>query len=120
MPETYNDDICSSLFYLVSVSRTEIITVPADPVPTSLSDRRRESFLMERLLSGFNMMGTVDVQQYVSRMERIGGAPGSDTVQYADDTVQIQDSDTDHTSQTLQTRDSDVVHAQDIQDTQDN
>ena len=95
----------------------------------------RESFLMERLLLVFNTMGTADVQQYVNRMERIGGAPGSldsVTVQYADDTVQIQDtaqtqdtaqiqdSDTDHTSQTLQTWDSDVAQAQDIQDTQDN
>ena len=75
---------------------------------------------MERLLSGFNTMGTADVQQYVSRMERIGGAPGSDTVQYTDDAVQTQNSDTDHASQTLQTQDSDVVQAQDIQDTQDN
>ena len=135
MPETHDDDICSSLLYLVSTSRTEIITVPADPVPTLESGRMRETFLMERLLLVFNTMGTADVQQYVNRMERIGGAPGSldsVTVQYADDTVQIQDtaqtqdtsqiqdSDTDHTSQTLQTRDSDVVHAQDIQDTQDN
>ena len=90
---------------------------------------------MERLLLVFNTMGTADVQQYVNWMERIGGAPGlfgSVTVQYADDTVQIQDtaqtqdtaqiqdSDTDHTSQTLQTWDSDVAQAQDIQDTQDN
>ena len=129
MPETHDDDICSSLLYLVSTSRTEIITVPADPVPTLESGRMRESFLMERLLLVFNTMGTADVQQYVNRMERIGGAPGlfgSVTVQYADDTVQIQDTaqtqdtDTDHTSQTLQTWDSDVAQAQDIQDTQDN
>ena len=132
MPETHDDDIWSSLLYLVSTSRTEIITVPADPVPTLESGRMRESFLMERLLLVFNTMGTADVQQYVNRMERIGGALGSDTVQYADDTVQIQDTaqtqdtaqiqdtDTDHTSQTLQTWDSDVAQAPDIQDTQDN
>ena len=126
MPETHDDDICSSLLYLVSTSRTEIITVPADPVPTLESGRMRESFLMERLLLVFNTMGTADVQQYVNRMERIGGALGSDTVQYADDTVRIQDTaqtqdtDTDHTSQTLQTWDSDVAQAPDIQDTQDN
>ena len=103
----------------MSSSSTEIITVPADPVPLELGVIDR-TFLMERLLSAFSTMGTVNVQQYVNRMERIGGAPGSDTVQYADDVVQIQNSDTDHASQTLQTQDSDVVQAQDIQDTQDN
>ena len=69
-------------------------------------------------------MGTVNVQQYVNRMERIGGASGSDTdtdtVQYIDDTVQTQNADTDLASQTLQTQDSGVVQAQDTQDTQDN
>ena len=67
-------------------------------------------------------MGTVNVQQYVNQMERIGGAPGSDTdtVRYIDDTVQTQNSDTDLASQTLQTQDSGVVQAQDTQDTQDN
>ena len=81
-------------------------------------------FLMERLLSVFNTMGTVDVQQYVHLMERIGGALGSDTVLYADDTARLYDTETaqntDQTSQTLQTWDSDVAQAQDIQDTQDN
>ena len=104
----------------MSVSRTEIITVPADPVPPSLSERRIVVFLMERLLSAFSTMGTVNVHQYVNRMERIGGAPGSDTVRYTDDTVQTQNSDTDLASQTLQTQDSGVVQAQDTQDTQDN
>ena len=77
-------------------------------------------------------MGTVNVQQYVNRMERIGGASGSDTdtatdtdtdtaaVRYIDDTVQMQNSDTELASQTLQTQDSGVVQAQDTQDTQDN
>ena len=83
---------------------------------------------MERLLSAIQHNGTVNVQQYVNRMERIGGASGSDTdtdtdtaaVRYIDDTVQIQNSDTDLASQTLQTQDSGVVQAQDTQDTQDN
>ena len=124
MHETDNDDIDSSLLYLVSVSRTEIITVPADPVPPTLNERRIEVFLMERLLAAYSPMGTVNAQQYVNWMERIGGASGSDTdtdtVQYIDDTVQTQNSDTDLASQTLQNQDSGVVQAQDIQDTQDN
>ena len=130
MPESYNDDLwreeehedscsCSSHLYLVSSSSTEIITVPADPVPLELGVIDR-TFLMERLLSAFSTMGTVNLQQYVNRLERIGGAPGSDTVRYTDDTVQTQNSDTDLASQTLQTQDSGVVQAQDIQDTQDN
>ena len=45
MPETHNDDIWSSPLYLVSTSRTEIITVPADPVPTLESGRMEETFL---------------------------------------------------------------------------
>ena len=138
MHETYTDDIwreeehedscsCSSHPYLVSSSSTEIITVPADPVPLELGVVDR-TFLMERLLSAIQHNGTVNVQQYVNRMERIGGASGSDTdtdtdtaaVRYIDDTVQIQNSDTDLASQTLQTQDSGVVQAQDTQDTQDN
>ena len=128
MPESYNDDLwreeehedsssCSSHLYLVSSSSTEIITVPADPVPLELGVIDR-TFLMERLLAAFSTMGTVNVQQYVNRMERIGGAPGSytDTVRYIDDTVQTQNSDTDLASQTLQTQDSGVVQAQDTQD----
>ena len=87
---------------------------------------------MERLLSAIQHNGTVNVQQYVNRMERIGGASGSDTdtatdtdtdtaaVRYIDDTVQVQNSDTELASQTLQTQDSGVVQAQDTQDTQDN
>ena len=124
MHETDNDDIDSSLLYLVSVSRTEIITVPADPVPPTMNERRIEVFLMERLLAAYSPMDTVNAQQYVNWMERIGGASGSDTdtdtVQYIDDTVQTQNSDTDLASQTLQNQDSGVVQAQDIQDTQDN
>ena len=61
-------------------------------------------------------MGTVDTHQYVHLVQRYGGALGSDTVQYADDTVR----NTDQTSQTLQTWDSDVAQTPDIQDTQDN
>ena len=126
MHETDNDDIDSSLLYLVSVSRSEIITVPADPVPPTMNERRIEVFLMGRLLDAYSPMGTVNVQQYINWMERIGGASGSDTdtdtdtVRYIDDTVQIQNSDTDPASQTLQTQDSGVVQAQDTQDTQDN
>ena len=136
MHETHTDDIwreeehedscsCSSHPHLVSSSSTEIITVPADPVPLELGVVDR-TFLMERLLSAIQHNGTVNVQQYVNRMERIGGASGSDTdtdtaaVRYIDDTVQIQNSDTDLASQTLQTQDSGVVQAQDTQDTQDN
>ena len=125
MPETHNDDIWSSPLYLVSTSRTEIITVPADPVPVPLErGMMEETFLMERLLSVFNTMGTVDTHQYVHLVQQYGGALGSDTVQYADDTVRIHDTETaqntDQTSQTLQTWDSDVAQAPDIQDTQDN
>ena len=136
MHETHTDDIwreeehedscsCSSHPHLVSSSSTEIITVPADLVPLEQGVVDR-TFLMERLLSAIQHMGTVNVQQYVNRMERIGGASGSDTdtdtaaVRYIDDTVQIQNSDTDLASQTLQTQDSGVVQAQDTQDTQDN
>ena len=128
MHETDNDDIDSSLLYLVSVSRTEIITVPADPVPPTMNERRIEVFLMERLLAAYSPMDTVNAKQYVNWMERIGGASGSDTdtdtdtaaVRYIDDTVQMQNSDTELASQTLQTQDSGVVQAQDTQDTQDN
>ena len=81
-------------------------------------------FLMERLLSAVNRMGTVDTFQYVHLVQQDGGALGSVTVRYTDDTVQIQDTDTaqdtDQTSQTLQTWDSDVAQTPDIQDTQDN
>ena len=114
---------CSSHPHLVSSSSTEIITVPADLVPLEQGVVDR-TFLMERLLSAIQHNGTVNVQQYVNRMERIGGASGSDTdtdtVQYIDDTVQTQNADTDLASQTLQTQDSGVVQAQDTQDTQDN
>ena len=124
MHETDNDDIDSSLLYLVSISRTEIITVPADPVPPTMNERRAEVFLLEYLSAVYSPMGTVNVQQYVNWMERIGGAYGSeintDTVQYIDDTVQIQNTDSELASQTLQTQDSGVVQAQDTQDTQDN
>ena len=133
MTETHNDDLwreeehedscsCSSHLYLESSSSTEIITVPADLVPLEpgIIDR---TFLMERLLTGFNTMGTVDTLQYVHLVQRYGGALGSDTVQYADDTVRIHDTETaqstDQTSQTLQTWDSDVAQAPDIQDNQD-
>ena len=134
MHETHTDDIwreeehedscsCSSHPHLVSSSSTEIITVPADLVPLEQGVVDR-TFLMERLLSAIQHNGTVNVQQYVNRMERIGGASGSDTdtdtVQYIDDTVQTQNADTDLASQTLQTQDSGVVQAQDTQDTQDN
>ena len=118
---------CSSHPHLVSSSSTEIITVPADLVPLEQGVVDR-TFLMERLLSAIQHNGTVNVQQYVNRMERIGGASGSDTdtdtdtaaVRYIDDTVQMQNSDTELASQTLQTQDSGVVQAQDTQDTQDN
>ena len=111
----------------MSSSSTEIITVPADLVPLEQGVVDR-TFLMERLLSAIQHIGTVNVQQYVNRMERIGGASGSDTdtdtdtaaVWYIDDTVQMQNSDTELASQTLQTQDSGVVQAQDTQDTQDN
>ena len=134
MHETHTDDIwreeehedscsCSSHPHLVSSSSTEIITVPADLVPLEQGVVDR-TFLMERLLSAIQHNGTVNVQQYVNRMERIGGASGSDTdtdtVRYMDNTLQTQNADTDLASQTPQTQDSGVVQAQDTQDTQDN
>ena len=126
MPETHNDDIrieeehedsCSSslLPYLLSSSSTEIITVPADPVPLeqSMIDK---TFLLERLLTSLNRMGIIDINP----IQRYGGAAGPPTVQYTDDVVLVHDADTDHTSQTLQTRDSEDAQTQDTQDTQDN
>ena len=134
MPETPNDDIwreeehedscsCSSHLYLVSSSSTEIITVPADLVPLvqGVVDR---TFLMERLLSAIQHNGTVNVQQYVNRMERIGGASGSDTdrdtaqtpepwaVQYTDDTVMVHETDQDSMQDTDSTQIQDTNSAQ--------
>ena len=125
MPDTPNDDLwreeehedscsCSSHPYLVSSSSTEIITVPADPVPLErgMIDK---TFLMERLLAGFNTMGTVDPRQYVHLVQRDGGAPdGSNTdttlapetapIQYTDDTVDIVDTQAPDIQDTQATR----------------
>ena len=125
MPDTPNDDFwreeehedscsCSSHPYLVSSSSTEIITVPADPVPLErgMIDK---TFLMERLLAGFNTMGTVDPRQYVHLVQRDGGAPdGSNTdttpapetapIQYTDDTVDIVDTQAPDIQDTQATR----------------
>ena len=137
MHEIDNDDIDSSLLYLVSISRTEIITVPADPVPPTMNERRAEVFLLEYLSALYSPMGTMNVQQYVNGMERIGGASSSETntdaVQYADDTVRVQETaqapiqDTDTTqiqdTDSAQTQDTDSDQtpdtAQDTPDTQD-
>ena len=125
MPDTPNDDLwreeehedscsCSSHPYLVSSSSTEIITVPADPVPLErgMIDK---TFLMERLLAGFNTMGTVDPRQYVHLVQRDGGAhDGSNTdttpapetapIQYTDDTVDIVDTQAPDIQDTQATR----------------
>ena len=123
MHETDNDDIDSSLLYLVSISRAEIITVPADPDPSTMdaemNARRIDEFLMGYLSAATSPMGTMNVQQYVNWMERIGGASGSDTdrdtaqtqepwaVRYIDDTVVV------HETAQNSTQDTDVTQLQD-------
>ena len=126
MPETYNDDLwrdseqddssssTDSYLYLESSNDTEIVTVPAEHVPRVYTEVD-QTFPQERFMRAF-VLSTADI----NRETQDGGAPGSDAVQYADDTVliqdkaqtqdttQIQDTDADHTSQTLQTWDSDV------------
>ena len=165
MPETYNDDLwresehddssssMDSYLYLESSNDTEIVTVPAEHVPRVYSEVE-QTFQQERFMRAFRL-----VMADINREIQDGGAPGSDTVQYADDTVQIQDtapiqdtaqtqdtdtdtgtnagtdtaaaryiddtvqmqnSDTELASQTLQTQDSGIKQAQDTQDTQDN
>ena len=59
---------------LFSASRRPLVPGPADLVPLEQNVVDR-TFLMERLLLGTQYMGTVNVQQYINRMERIGGAP---------------------------------------------
>ena len=125
---------------LFSASRRALVPGPADLVPLEQNVVDR-TFLMERLMLGTQYMGTVNAQQYINRIERNGGASGSDTdthtgsiaVQYADDIVRVhetaQDSiqDTDITqiqntdSAQTQETDSDQTPdtAQDTPDTQD-
>ena len=128
MYETDNDDIDSSLLYLVSISRAEIITVPADPDPSTMdaemNARRINEFLMRYLSAATSPMGTMNVQQYVNWMERIGGASGSDTdrdtaqtqepwaVQYTDDTVMVHETDQDSMQDTDSTQIQDTNSAQ--------
>ena len=59
---------------LFSASRRPLVPGPADLVPLEQNVVDR-TFLMERLLLGTQYMGTVNVQQYINRMERIGGVP---------------------------------------------
>ena len=123
MHETDDDDIDFSQLYLVSISRAEIITVPADPDPSTMdaemNARRINEFLLNYLSAATSPMGTFNVLQYVSWMERIGGASGSDTdrdtaqtqepwaVRYIDDTVVVHETDQNST------QDTDVTQPQD-------
>ena len=119
MPETYNDDLriedehedscsCISLQYLVSSSSTEIITVPADPVPLGQGSIDK-TFLLERLLTGLARMGIIDINP----IQRYGGA-----VQYADAVVLVHD--TQDTQDTPDTKDTpDTQDTRDTQDTKD-
>ena len=126
MPETYNDDLwqdseqddssssTDSYLYLGSSNDTEIVIVPAEHVPRVYTEVD-QTFQQERFMRAFGL-STADINREIQD----GGAPGSNAVQYADDTVliqdkaqtqdttQIQDTESDYTSQTLQTWDSDV------------
>ena len=125
---------------LFSASRRPLVPGPADLVPLEQNVVDR-TFLMERLLLGTQYMGTVNVQQYINRMERIGESPSSDTdldtamdtdaatatdtvtgtdavryIQYADDIVRAHETAQDSIQDTDSTQIQDTGSTQ-IQDT---
>ena len=140
MPEAYNDDLwreseqddssssMDSYLYLESSNDTDIITVPAEHVPRVYSEVE-QTFQRERFMRAFRI-----IMADIDRETQDGGAPGSIAVQYADDTVRVQETaqapiqDTDTTqiqdTDSAQTQDTDTDQtpdtAQDTQDTQDN
>ena len=138
MPEAYNDDLwreseqddssssMDSYLYLESSNDTEIITVPAEHVPRVSIDIE-QTFQHERFMRAFRI-----IMADIDRETQDGGAPGSNTVQYADDTVHVQETAQTQIQDTTQTQDTDTAQtqdtdtdqipdtAQDTQDTQDN
>ena len=140
MPETYNDDLwreseqddssssMDSYLYLESSNDTDIITVPAEHVPRVYSEVE-QTFQRERFMRAFRI-----IMADIDRETQDGGAPDSIAVQYADDTVRVQETaqapiqDTDTTqiqdTDSAQTQDTDPDQtpdtAQDTPDTQDN
>ena len=108
MPETYDydlwreaeqeDSLSDSELYLESSESSEIITVPVEHVPRVQEADR--TFLRERLLLAAYRLDMENMLRWVEAVQTAqqdGGAPGSATVQYADDTVdtvQTQDTET--------------------------
>ena len=119
---------CSSYLYLESSSNTEIITVPAEPVPLEHNEVDR-TFLMERL--SLSAYGMENMFSYVQLDTQDGGALGSGVVHYTDntaytsapdtqDTVPATDTDTTQVTDTDQNLDTNQAWDTDVAQTTEN